>query len=375
MKCTYIAKHIDRLIGRISVYLICKWPSRQFHAKYDPNSVKSFLLIRPGGIGDAVLLIPTINAIRRAYPACSIDILAEKRNAAVFQLVTVIRKVYLYDTLSGLPSVLRNRYDVVIDTEQWYRLSAVVARTINAPVKIGFASNDRERLFPHPVAYSLDAFEVDSFMNLLQPLAITIHHVVPSPFLHIPDLAADTAASLLEGVGGKPIIVMFPGSSVREKCWGTERFISLANRLTERGATIVIVGGQEEISTGEEIIREASGLNLAGKTSFVETAATIARADILVSGDSGLLHIAAGLDTPTVALFGPSSIAKWAPRGKRHRVVDKNISCSPCSRYGTIPPCPHNVRCMADITVDEVFQAVEHVMAECGGGKKKSGSQ
>jgi lipopolysaccharide heptosyltransferase II len=365
----WFLKLIDRLVG--DIFTVC-YP----HApvRISPPHVY-FLLIRPGGIGDSVLLIPTINTIRQACPECTIDVLAEKRNAAVFQFAPGIRKVYLYDTLTGLPAVLRNRYDVVIDTEQWYRLSAAVARMTNAPLKIGFASNDRERLFTHPVAYFIDAFEMDSFLSLLQPLAITIPQVVSAPFLHIPDSAADTAASLLEGVSGKTIIALFPGSSVREKCWGTERFISLATRLTQGGAAIVIVGGQEEVSTGEEIIRVASGLNLAGKTSLVESAAVIARADVLVSGDSGLLHIAAGLDIPTVAMFGPSSIAKWAPRGGRHRVVGKMLSCSPCSRYGTIPSCFYDIRCMADITVDEVVQAIELVMVEHSCREKKSGSQ
>ncbi len=352
-----LLKLIDRLLGVIlNAYL----PSAPVLPLPNP---RRFLLIRPGGIGDAVLLTPTINAISESYPACTIDILAEKRNAAVFQLVPGIRKVYLYDVLSGLPSVLRNSYDVVIDTEQWYRLSAVVARMVNAPMKIGFASNDRGRLFTHPVAYSLDVFEVVSFLNLLQPLAITISQVVSAPFLRIPDSAVDTAGSLLEGVEGKPIIAIFPGSSVREKYWGTERFISLAIRLTKGSVAIVIIGGQEEIPTGEEIIREAHCLNLAGMTSLVETAAIIARSDVLVSGDSGVLHIAAGLDIPTVALFGPSSITKWAPRGKMHRVAGKKPPCSPCSLYGTILPCPHSVRCMSDISVDEVVQAIELVLA------------
>jgi lipopolysaccharide heptosyltransferase II len=366
MKCTNLVKLFDRLIGRISVQLVCKWSSRQLQPEKTYRPVNSLLLIRPGGIGDAVLLIPTIKALRKTYPTCAIDILAERRNAPVFHLVSGIRMVYLYDTLAGLSSVLCNRYDAVIDTEQWYRLSAVVTRMVNAPMKIGYGTNERARLFTHPAIYSFDDYEVDSFLKLLHPLGIAVPQAVRPPFLDIPEPAAHTAASLLEGEGREPVVALFPGSSDRKKCWEMVRFISLATRLTEGGAAVVIVGGQEEVSAGEEIIKGATGLNLAGKTSLVETAAIIARADVLVSGDSGLLHIATGLHIPTVALFGPSNIEKWAPRGSGHKVIGKRLSCSPCSRYGTIPPCPHNVRCMADISVEEVVHAVETLLAEQG---------
>jgi lipopolysaccharide heptosyltransferase II len=363
VKPTNFLKLFDQFIVRIFLQLACKCSLRQLQAGRCSESVKRILLIRPGGIGDAVLLIPAIKALRKAYPACAIDILAERRNAAVFQLLSGIRTVYLYDTLAGLSSVLCNRYDAVIDTEQWYRLSAVVARMVRAPVKIGYGTNERERLFTHPVTYSLNDYEADSFLKLLHPLGV-VCQAVQMPFLDIPEPEECTVASLLKGAKRKPVVALFPGASVREKCWGTERFISLAARLAEGGATLVVVGGQEEVSVGEEIIRGTTGLNLAGKTTLVETASVLARADVLVSADSGSLHIAAGLDMPTVALFGPSNVNKWAPRGGRHWVVYKSLCCSPCSCYGTIPPCPHKISCMADITVDEVVHAVETLLAD-----------
>jgi lipopolysaccharide heptosyltransferase II len=357
---TAILKIMDKYLGRLASVMFRPQQSRQI---MEPSAV---LFIRPGGIGDAVLLLPAIHALTQAYPACRVDILAERRNAAVFLFASGIRTVYRYDSLAEFSSVLRNRYDVVIDTEQWYRLSAVVARLVRAPVKIGYGTNERKRLFTHPVTYSPDDYEADSFLKLLHPLGISAPLAVLPPFIQIPEPAVRMAASLLEDVGGKLVVALFPGSSVREKCWGTDRFASLAARLIEKGAEVVVVGGREEVSAGEEMAREGSGRNLAGKTSLVETAAIIARADVLVSGDSGLLHIAAGLHVPTVSLFGPSSVDKWAPRGNGHRVVGKRLTCSPCSRYGTIPPCPHDVGCMADITVDEVVEVVELVLVEQG---------
>ena len=81
------------------------------------------------------------------------------------------------------------------------------------------------------------------------------------------------------------------------------------------------------------------GLILAGMTSLAETAAVIQKCALLVSGDSGVLHIAAGLGVPTVSIFGPGRVEKWAPQGEHHVVVTKRLTCSPCTMFGTTPPC------------------------------------
>jgi len=79
-----------------------------------------------------------------------------------------------------------------------------------------------------------------------------------------------------------------------------------------------------------------------------------------------VLHIAVGLGVPTVSLFGPGRAKKWAPRGERHVVISKELPCSPCTTFGNTPPCPYNVRCMSDITVDEVVNAVTMLLTSMG---------
>lgn len=358
-----LLKKIDQLLGNIVIGAL---PAALCHGTI--GKVKSILLIRPGGIGDAVLLMAAIKVIKQANPTCIIDILSEKRNSAVFTLSADIRAVYLYHSPFDLLSVLRNRYDAVIDTEQWYRLSAVVARLVRAPVKIGYWTNERQRLFTDPVPYSQDDSETVSFLKLLHPLGFAVPSNVNAPFLRIPDTSASVADSLLKQTKGEPFVALFPGASVREKRWKKERLISLAANLISQ-TRLVVIGGREDVSISNDIAK-GGGLNLAGRTSLAETAAIIARAEVLVSSDSGVLHLAAGLGVPTVALFGPSSIAKWAPRGSNDRVVSAKLPCSPCSRYGTIPPCRHDVGCMDKITVDQVTMAVESVIAERGSRNK-----
>lgn len=324
--------------------------------------LRSLLLIRPGGIGDAVLLAPAIISITKSFPDASITILAECRNAGALAMIPCVDKVFCYDRPSELLQVLLSRYDVVIDTEQWYRLSAVVTRFVNAPVKIGFGTNERRRMFTHDIPYDPDVYEVDNFLALLKPLGVEGIRESLSVALKLPPESIVKADQLLEPLYSEPFVVILPGSSVPEKCWGKERFSIVARQLGEDGYKVVVVGGKEDRGVGEQIAGTV-GLNLAGKTTLPETAAVIARSRLVICGDSGVLHIAAGLGVPTVSLFGPSSEVKWAPRGDNNVVLNRHLPCSPCSRFGTIPPCPINVRCMKEITPDEVLEAARRLLS------------
>jgi ADP-heptose:LPS heptosyltransferase len=345
-------KTLDALLGRFAVSLLTTPIKCNL-----PGSISSILLIRPGGIGDAVLLVPSIHSIKINYPQTRVTILAERRNAGVFPLVSGVDKVLCYDCPREFYQALRGRYDVVIDTEQWHRLSAVVARLVRAPVKIGFDTNERRSMFTHTVPYSQEEYETVSFEHLLAPLELESERLEKvKPFLHLPVAVSDKAGTLLESLDGNPFVAIFPGASIAERRWGAARFGQVAERLFGDGYRVVVVGGREDREDGD-LIAGSDGLNLAGMTNLAETAAVIARSRLLISGDSGVLHLAVGLDIPSVSLFGPGNAAKWAPGGEKHVVLNNNLSCSPCTRFGTTPPCPDDARCMKDITADQVMAA------------------
>lgn len=357
MKATLLLlKQVDRLAGRLAASLLPRPVPRQTNAP-----LKSILVIRPGGIGDAVLLAPALHALQKSYPGVSIDVLAERRNAGAFALCPGLRSVSRYDVPAEFFSVLRSRYDVVIDTEQWHRLSAVVARIVRAGIKIGFATNERRRLFTHPIPYEQDDYEADSFMCLLTPLGISGAGEGGGPFLAVPARDAESVEQLLGGLKGRRFVALFPGASIAERRWGAERFASLAALLVQRGVGVVVVGGESERAAGRTV-EAAGGLSLCGRTGLAATAAVIGRSALLVSGDSGILHIAVGLGIPTVSLFGPGRAKKWAPRNGYHTVINKELPCSPCTTFGYTPKCPEDARCMADIAVDEVKGAVLAVL-------------
>ena len=327
---------------------------------------RRFLVIRPGGIGDAVLLVPALLALKERFPEATVTVLAERRNGSVFSLCPAVDRLLLYDHKSDLLKAVRGHYDVAIDTEQWHRLSAVVARLSGAPVSIGFATNNRGRLFSHQIDYSHDDYERLSFFHLLAPLGIYPPAVLRLPFLAIPEQATSRVADLLAPLSGQHLVAIFTGASIAERRWGAERFRQVALALAAGGLGVVVVGGPDEVADGDLVVGEGVGLNLAGKTTLAETAAVIARSVLLLSGDSGVLHIAVGLGIATVALFGPGVEAKWGPKGEGGVILNRHLVCSPCTRFGCTPRCATKARCLAEIMPGEVIKAVVSLTAATG---------
>ena len=320
------------------------------------------LVIRPGGIGDAALLYPFLHILNEHFKNSEIDILAEKRNSGILVGCPYINEVFLYDSRSlfVLYKTLRKKYDIVIDSEQWHRLSAVVTYLTRAPIRVGFGTNDRSELFTHAVPYSHDQYEVFSFLNLASTITGDSHEFNKiSPFIPIDQSLVSRFSPRINELRNRcaAIAGIFSGSTTRERRWGISKYAALAERLINEGFGIVIVGGNEDVEDSaklQEIANGDSTINYAGKTSLIETAAIISQLDLLVSSDTGLMHIAYGVGTPTVSLFGAGIQEKWAPIGASNIALNKHLPCSPCTRFGYTPKCPYEVRCLVDISVEEV---------------------
>jgi lipopolysaccharide heptosyltransferase II len=354
-------KIIDRIIGTPLVLLLSRIPRIRIEKS---EEIKKILLIRPGGIGDAVLLLPAIKLLKEKFADVRIHILCEKRNAEIFKLSRCIDHIYLYDKGLELFKCLRNKYDVVIDTEQWHRLSAMVAYLTKTKISIGFDTNERGRLFTHRIPYSHDDYEAYSFFHLIEPLIET------SPFLNVHESFIDTEristshlSFFKETESNKDYIAIFPGASVNERKWGGERFGEVAKILQKKGYRIIILGSNTDRGDAHKIKEHAEGsLDLTGKTTLVDIAAILKTCKLLITADSGIMHIAYGVGTPTVSLFGSGREKKWAPRGEKHIVINKHLPCSPCTTFGYTPRCKRNIECLSSIRADDVLKSVETLL-------------
>ncbi len=360
-------KRLDGVFGRLA----CS-ASRLFvtpRRTEDTDSPK-ILVIRPGGIGDAVLLYPALRELRTSFRSSDITVLAEKRNAEILKCCPYIDNVNLYDERphSRIYNVIRGKYDIVIDTEQWHRLTASLSYMTGAPVRVGFGTNERAELYNYPVPYSHGDYEARSFLNLVSAVTEREYEFqADEPFMQVDALKSgdiDSSLSELKN-SGKAVIGVFAGATVPERRWGVQKFGELLRELADEGLGMVILGGKGDLEDSS-VIRDISGagnsLDYTGKTTLQETAYIISRLDLLVSGDTGLMHIAYGGGTPTVALFGAGIERKWAPAGKDHIAINKHMSCSPCTKFGYTPACPYNVKCLSDITVEEVSLAVRELL-------------
>jgi len=357
----YLIKGLDFIFGLILSNVVPAPIQTSFRTE-----INSILVIRPGGIGDAVLLLPMLHELALLQPDAKIDVLAESRNSEVFSWSPHVSATWRYDYPLNLLKLFRRHYDLIIDTEQYYRLSAVVARLMNAPRSIGFATNTRSRLFTDSRPYHQERFEAEMFLELLEPLRTGAFESTgpQNEVLVLPQAEFEFRT---------PYVVLFPGASVSTKQWPIERYAEVARYCEESGFEVVVVGGKADIQMGEIISHALKRCrNLVGKTNLSESASIVAGAALMISGDSGLLHVAQLLNIPTVALFGPSNPNKWSKTGAKHIVVSAKTDCAPCSQFGTTPPCPFHVRCMREITPVEVFDAAMQLLSATNPCRQKT---
>ncbi len=372
LSSTAALKRLDATAG----YLLCKIIGRLRHyagrpelaPDPDPAKIRRVLIIRPGGMGDMLMLLPVIRTIQQARPDIHIDIICEKRNAEVLKLAGLERHAILYDaTPLRLLALRPNAYDVVLDSEQFHNFSAIMALASGAPVRVGFRINPaRLSLYTHLISYDVDGYELDQFARLLRPLGIAhpvrsldgiLADTTPPPEIQIP-----AAIAALQRAG--PVVAVSPGSSDPYKQWGQAKCIELIRGLLAQGACVVLIGGRAEAAQAAALLAAANSdrvVNLAGTSSLTQTAAVLQSATLFIGGDSGLGHLAVALARPTLILFGPSDPNKWRRAGARHRIIRKNLPCSPCSIFGYHKLC-RDIPCMTNITVAEVLTATRDLL-------------
>ena len=152
-----------------------------------------------------------------------------------------------------------------------------------------------------------------------------------------------------------------------ERRWGGDRYGRVAKVLSDKGYEIVILGSDADRRDADRI-KEYAGdcIDLTGRTNLRDVAAVLNMSKLLLTADSGLMHIAYAVGTPTVSLFGSGIEKKWAPRGRKHTVLNKHLDCSPCTRFGYTPSCRKKVKCMSLISVEEVLQAAKSTIEKSG---------
>jgi len=359
-------KKIDGVLGPLLLRLATsrRPKSRLSDLKQEINRI---LIIRPGGIGDAVLLIPSLKVLRGIMPYVQIDILCEPRNRGIFSGSPFVDKVFNYRDFKDLFHMRKIHYEIVVDTEQSHFLSAVLVSKFRRSLKVGFATNGRKRIYDSAVPYLQDRYEMHSFHDLFRAAIGTwpADPVWDPPYVVAQPRQEKRTLSLAQ-TNERPLVCLFPGASVSQKYWPVRKWAAVVRSLWSDGFMSVLLGATAESEMAREII-DAAGcpvLNLCSKLTLIQTAWLFKQARLLISTDSGILHLGVLCDIPTVSLFGPTIAEKWGPKGDKHIVINKGVACSPCARFAEIPPCPRHVLCMKKITVDDVIKATSELIGK-----------
>jgi len=341
--------------------------------------LRTILLIQLGDIGDVVYSFPCVRALKETMPEARLVMAVREKAAGLVEgcrwvdgVISVDGKQQgvwgtLWHQWRFWRAVRRYRFDLAIDLRTGTR-GAVLSFLSGAPFRLAPYALDgtlwRNRLFTHLVMPSgkQQQFIVEHYLEILTSYGIHTEKLLPEISVSSKRLAEVDGFLAAYGLEGwNKMVAVQPFSLWSYKEWKMEKMAALIRRLHgEHGLPVLIVGGPDEREKAEELaVLAGEGVyNLAGKTSIALLPALLQKCLFFIGVDSAGVHIAAAVGTPTIALYGPSAYATWAPRGERHLVVHKDFPCVPCNRKG----CEDSLasRCMDELGVDEVYAAVRN---------------
>lgn len=329
----------------------------------------------PNWIGDLVMATPVLADLRKQFPDASITAMCRAPLADLLREDPHIDELFSFSRPANrflrreehrniVEKIRDGRFDVGIlltnsfSSAWFFRLGQVKRR-------IGFAKHWRSFLLTDPLKMPQkgEEHEVLTYKKLLTPLGIEMSTTAPQLFIRPEELVASRKLLVQQGYNVKNVLIGINVGAAygSAKCWPIERFREVANRLLKDERVSVLFFGD---ATTAALVREICfglpkrALNLAGITTLRELVCLIQDCRILLTNDSGPMHIAAALKVPLVALFGSTDERATGPYGQPEAVIHKHPSCSPCFKR----ECPIDFRCMKEISVDEVVEKVRELL-------------
>jgi ADP-heptose:LPS heptosyltransferase len=332
-----------------------------------PAKIETIGLLRTVAIGDTVLMSGVIADLRRAFPGASLVFLAGPSNfeiAAMIDGLDRVVKVPIPNLAAGLRAVRSVPVDIMIDFGQWPRLEALLTLFSRASFRVGFRTPGQYRHYGYDVAveHSSGVHELENYRRLARALGVQTRSL---PFLKASQNGAHPKADYA-------VFHLWPGGRRRTlKEWPRERWLRLIEEAVAWGLRIVLTGAPSDRESNDELISDVPAAarcfvkNAAGQ-SLQATAETLAHSRLVVSVNTGVMHMAATLGVPLVALHGPTSSKRWGPISERAIVVDSPLDgCGYLNlgwEYPTLPP-----RCMECIRYGDVREACRSLLEKQNG--------
>jgi ADP-heptose:LPS heptosyltransferase len=327
------------------------------------------------------MTLPALADLRTFAPGAEVDLVVGSWNADLARAIDPITRIECIDA-SWLSRDVEGRgvlslfaaarqwrsahYDLAINFEPDIRGNLVLASS-GAAWTAGYASGGGGPLLDVALEFDTHAHTSDNARRLVAAIFESPVPAEQPPTLVVPSKAHENASRLLIDAG-QPLIGVHVSGGRAIKQWPVERFADVARHLVQHsGATIVLSGAAGDRVMVEAVKSALPGnkvIDVAGHVDLLTLAGLIERLDLLVTGDTGPMHLAVAVGTPVVAVFGPSDPARYAPRGPLDRVVRVDLPCSPCNRI-RLPPARcvgHTPDCLEFVTVNDVFRAAASVL-------------
>ncbi len=328
-------------------------------------------------VGDTILTYPTLAALKRRFPDSKITILVPGHLADLWKTSPDVDEILPFDKRKGLGSVME---DFRISRElrkRGFNLGVILPRSFRSafqiflagiPIRIGYQDEGRSMLLTHRIHRRKELLHIHRvyyYQGLLAPFGKENH--LSSPRLYLRQEDRKWADEILKSKGlsnERPMIGISPGAAYGlAKCWSPDRFGELGRRLSQIWkARVLIFGSERERKIADKILShlEGAGTDFTGQTSLLQLAALLEKCSLLITNDTGTMHVASAIGTPVIALFGPTDPIATGPWGADHVVIKKEIACSPCFKR----VCPTDHRCMEEIRVEEVEEAVRRKLED-----------
>lgn len=368
-------KFLDKYLGSLICLILS--PSKLFYSRKDV-SIKNILIIQLWGIGESILTSPAISTLRKKFPKSNIEILLTERNKEVYFKNKDINKIISIklNPFSIIKFSIKNykKYDLVIDMEEYLNISSIISFFIGKK-RIGYSHNIRSILYTGTIKYNDKQHCSQTFADLLKPLDINfkVNRLIKLNYSSNDKKIVDSL--LLKNKINKNnfIVGIVPGAaeSAKSRMWPKENFVELSNNLIKKNKKIkiIFIGNNEEKSLIDDIINKIKEknktINLAGRITLKQLFYLAEKCNLLISNDTGPMHIAAAQDVKTIGLFGPNLPVRFKPLNKKSISIYKGKICkfSPCINVhkGEVPDCYYKgkdyQKCMKEIKVEDVFKS------------------
>ncbi|MBI4831016.1 MAG: lipopolysaccharide heptosyltransferase II [Candidatus Lindowbacteria bacterium] len=346
-----------------------------------PEPPNKILIVKTHAIGDVLMVTPAIHAVRQKYPKAHLAMLVGEWSSQLLENNPDIDELIVFDDsilfrpkpieiLKLVRSLRSKEFDMALSFHSSSRMHLLVAFA-GAPVRIGLDHHGSGFPLTHTATWQpcSNRYVAENYLDL--PNILSCEPQKAKPLITCSEEDHEMASRFLEALGAHrfdTLVAMGPGGGqnprdcVLEKRWLPEYFAELIREvLAPQGIATLLLGSRSDRPVAQEVCVLSQGsavFNACGALRLSEVAALIEKCSLLITNDSGLMHVAIAMDTPTVTIFGPTNPASLLPRDPKHRYVRTSLGCSPCYSNSKFPGCGNGGRCMRYVSREAVKSAL-----------------